>query len=150
MEEWKQTEYLDYWVSNLGRVKSCWFGREKLLKIHQINSGYSIVDLYANKVRHRWLVHRLVAETFIPNPLNLKEIDHINQIKTDNRLENLQWITASCNQIKNPTRSQHRNIYSNRGGYSVVIQRNKENVYLKWFKTLEEAQVNRDIWLLFQ
>ena len=44
-------------------------------------------------------VHRVIAEAFIPNPLNLPEVDHINEIKTDNRVENLRWVTTSQNMI---------------------------------------------------
>jgi len=44
-------------------------------------------------------VHRVIAETFISNPLNLPEVDHINEDKTDNRVENLRWVSTSQNMI---------------------------------------------------
>ena len=55
--------------------------------------GYEIVALYKNKKRKWYFVHRLVAQTFIPNPQNKPQVDHINTIKTDNRVENLRWVT---------------------------------------------------------
>lgn len=146
MEEWKQTEHPDYWVSNLGRVKSCKFDKERILKSYFSNQ-YLQVWITSKKKKS---VHRLVAEAFISNPLNLKEIDHINQIKTDNQLENLRWVTRSENMINKPDRTQHRNIKLYKNRWRVQIYRDWQLVYYESFKTLEEAQVNRDIWLLFQ
>lgn len=57
-------------------------------------NGYRQVSIY----KKHYYVHRLVAETFIPNPENKPFIDHINRIKTDNRAENLRWTTAEDNQ----------------------------------------------------
>lgn len=149
MEEWKQTKNPDYWVSNLGRVKSCKFGKERILKPIKTRSYFSVRFLKEG-IEKTVLLHRIIAIAFIPNPLNLPCIDHINQIKTDNRLENLRWVTHSENMINKQDRTTHKNIYANKGGYEVVIRRQNQIVYYKWFKTLEEAQVNRYIWLLFQ
>lgn len=149
MEEWKQTEHPDYWVSNLGRVKSYKFGKERILKPLKTRSYFSVRFLKKG-VEKTVLLHRIIAIAFIPNPLNLPCIDHINRIKTDNQLENLRWVTHSENMINKSDRTIHKNIYANKGGYEVIIRRQNKIVYDKWFKTLEEAQVNRDIWLLFQ
>ncbi len=66
---------------------------QKFLKPYISNHGYYVVDM--NKKNFR--VHRLVAEKFIPNPENKPFVNHINGIKTDNRVENLEWCTASEN-----------------------------------------------------
>lgn len=107
-EIWKPvTGYeMIYEVSNLGRVRSldrvvngknC----RKLRKgkiLNPVNArGYNRVCLYKNGVWKRFLVHRLVAQAFIPNPNNLPVINHINEIKTDNRSENLEYCTQKQN-----------------------------------------------------
>lgn len=101
-----------YQVSNLGRIKSLklWTGsmfinKEKILKPTKYKNGYLNVIL---KGKH-FLVHRIVALTFLENKNNLPIVNHINGIKTDNRVENLEWCTYSHNEkeaykigIKNP------------------------------------------------
>lgn len=85
-----------YKVSNLGNVMSYNFYRNKkprLLKLLNHNCGYYTVNLS----RKSFLVHRLVAEAFIPNPNNYPQIDHINTIRNDNRVENLRWCTKTDN-----------------------------------------------------
>lgn len=94
-EYWKDIKgYPNYSVSNLGRVKSRKTG--KLLKSYQTR-GYLRVSLYNDAGRKCKLVHRLVAEAFIPNPQNKSDVNHINGCKTDANACNLEWATASEN-----------------------------------------------------
>jgi hypothetical protein len=90
-----------YQISNIGMVKS--FPRKHtnggLLKSYLLSNGYHRIVLCKNSVPKAYSVHRLVAQTFIPNPLNLPEVNHKNGIKTDNRVENLEWCTRKNNSL---------------------------------------------------
>lgn len=105
-EEWRDIKGYEghYQISNLGRVKSLYFKnrqgkifREKILKQNFDNMGYLFVGLSNNGTLKTTKIHRLVAETFIDNPNNYKTINHINGVKTDNRVENLEWCTQKYN-----------------------------------------------------
>ena len=96
-EVWKEIPgFPDYQVSNLGRVMSYrnQYGHgPRIIHGEKTKTGYIQVSL--NK--RRFKVHRLVALAFIPNPDELPQINHKNEIKTDNRAENLEWCTAKYN-----------------------------------------------------
>lgn len=104
-EEWKDIQNYEglYQVSNLGRVKSfrqstklrC--KSEYILKPFLANNGYAQVTLYNNTKKHKFLVHRLVACAFIPNPDNLPQINHKDEDRTNNVVDNLEWCTAEYN-----------------------------------------------------
>lgn len=88
-----------YYVSNLGRVKSLNYkgtGGESLM-IPTLHDGYKYLCLTNNRITKPCKVHRLVAEAFIPNPNNLPFVNHKNEIRDDNRVENLEWCTPQYN-----------------------------------------------------
>ena len=94
-EIWKPIKNYEglYEVSNLGNVKG--LKRNKILKPNITRTGYYLVRLYdKNHKSKSFLIHRLVAEMFIPNINNKKTVNHKNEIKSDNRVENLEWLTT--------------------------------------------------------
>ena len=108
-EIWKDIKGFEgiYQISNLGSVKSLygWNGKEYykrnlILKPHNNGRDYLTVCLSnfktKSKLRHAY-IHRLVAEAFIPNPLNLKQINHLDFDKTNNCITNLEWCTQQEN-----------------------------------------------------
>ena len=84
-----------YKVSNLGNVKNCLSGR--ILKSSNDNDGYKQIQLCKNGVRKTYKIHRIVAQAFIENPQNLPCINHKDEDKTNNRVENLEWCTLKYN-----------------------------------------------------
>lgn len=116
-EIWKDIQGYEglYQISSIGRVRSLnrinhFEGKNqikkyqcgqllkgKVLKYKYVH-GYTNVTLYTEKYKHKqYQVHRLVAQAFIPNPNNYPVINHINSIRDDNRVENLEWCTYSHN-----------------------------------------------------
>lgn len=89
-----------YQVSNLGNVKSLNYrqtGKEKVMKQTLIDNGYLQVDLYNNGKHKKYGVHRLVADAFLDNPNNYPQVNHKDENKQNNNVDNLEWATAQYN-----------------------------------------------------
>ena len=102
MEEWADVPGYEgfYRVSTLGRVESLRHKRTSkpgILKGSVSTQGYVRVELWRDKHPKVISVHRLVAKTFIPNPDNLPQVNHIDGDKANNRVENLEWVTSKQN-----------------------------------------------------
>lgn len=110
MEQWKQIEGFNgcYYVSNTGKVKSkgktgfsilsgAFTFKELILTPSKTNWGHLRVVLQLNKKRKHVRVHRLVAQYFLPNLLGKSEVNHIDGDKTNNNVDNLEWVTPKEN-----------------------------------------------------
>jgi len=146
MEEWRVIDSNpEYQVSNTGNIRR----NQRILKLNPIKGGYLQIQLWKNAEYKMFMVGRLVALAFIPNPDGKKEVDHINRIRTDNRVENLRWVSAEENsQNRNVPlgKTGHRHITQHNNGYVCDIRRKNLKFY-KTYPTLEEAITARDAFL---
>jgi len=90
-------DYEDYLIYNDGLVFSK--KTNKFLKPQYDKDGYEMIWLCKNNIKKIFRIHRLVALHYITNPDNKPQVDHINRIKTDNRVENLRWATNGENSL---------------------------------------------------
>ena len=144
MEIWKDIKGYEgvYQISNTGLVKSLsralirgrgglYILPEKLLKIKVNRGGYQVVHLRTNK---NWYptVHKLVAEAFIPNPENKQTVNHINGVKTDNKVENLEWATHSEQVIHAIATGLYKqpdiSLYTKRGSENPISKIKEEDI----------------------
>lgn len=146
--------YPGYYVDDSGKVYSRKYGDLRELKQYPKTHGYLYVALSRNGKKDYLRVHRLVAEAFIPNPDNLPEVNHKDEDKTNNKVDNLEWCTPHDNKVygsrrervarkvsdpnirrKNNT-SGRKGISKNRYGNWIAYFNGK---YLGTFKSFDEA-----------
>ena len=95
VSNWGRVKSFDRWVkSRNGSVRFC---KGRILKPLTSSSGYLYVNLYKNNIKKEYLVHRLVAEAFIDNPDNLFQVNHRDENKLNNNVDNLEWCDAKYN-----------------------------------------------------
>ena len=105
-EIWKDIQGYEgyYQISNMGRVKSLNYnktGKERIMKLDKVKGGYLQLYLYKDGKRKHYLVHRLVAQVFLENPDNLPEVNHKDEDKQNNCVDNLEWCSSSYNNSYN-------------------------------------------------
>lgn len=139
-EIWKDIKNYEnyYQVSNLGRVRSLdriikdikseRFYKGKILKLTLCNWGYLTISLKRNSKSKKFLVHRLVAEAFIPNPNNLEVINHKDENKLNNTVDNLEWCSLKDNML-----------YSKKNNKKSILQYDKNGNFIKIWNSIAEA-----------
>lgn len=130
-EIWKVIpQYENYEASTLGRIRNK--TTKYVLKPHKNNRGYLTYSILKKQVKG----HRLVAQTFIPNPKNLSEVNHIDENKENNKVDNLMWCTHQENSswgTRNKRIAQTLN--------KKVMQFDLNNNFLKEWNSIKEAKI---------
>lgn len=133
-EQWKDIPGYEgiYQVSTLGEIRNIKTGR--ILKQVYL-CGYKRIGLYNKEHKYKnHFVHRLVAETFIPNPDNLPQVNHRNELKDENVVSNLEWCTQKYN-INYGTAIQRR-VENQR---KPILQFTKTGIFVKEYYSISEA-----------
>ena len=136
MEEWRDIKGFEgkYMVSNTGKVKSLNYnrtGKEKILKPYDNGHGYLYVVLYKDGKDKKYRINRLVAMAFIPNSDNLPEVNHKDEDKTNNCVENLEYCSRLYN-MNYGTRTEKT--------CKPVFSVNKESGLIMYWESIAEAE----------
>ena len=148
IEEWRDIKGYEglYQVSNTGKVRSLNYhltGKTKILRPAKSKKGYLQLHLSKNGQVTNFKVHRIVADTFLSNPLNLTEINHKDENKTNNNVDNLEWCSREYN-VNYGTRNQTvSERLTNRTDLSKpVLQFTKTGVLVNEYQSTQEASRN--------
>lgn len=112
---------------------------ERILKLETAKTGYIFVELKKNNKRKHFYIHRLVAESFLPNPYNYPQINHIDEVKSNNKLENLEWCDASYNMNYGAVRNKIAKTKIN-GKRSKPIMQIYNDEIIKVWPSMREAE----------
>ena len=123
-----------YTITSDGKVISYKFSKPRVMKTWFQKSGYENIKLCKNNKTYHFLIHRLVAEAFIPNPNNLPEVNHKNKNHADNRVENLEW----CSRVDNLYDS-YSTMSSTRNFFVCDLYKEDTMELIGTFKSIKEA-----------
>ena len=145
MKEWREIDgFPNYMVSNTGEIKSLNYnktGKEKVLIPHKLSNGYLGINLYDDNKRSCYLlIHRLVAQAFLPNPNGYRIINHKDENRSNNSVNNLEWCNYKYNLNYGNRNSKLSNSLTNNPFFSIpVLQYSKTREFLKEFPSIAEA-----------
>jgi len=134
--EWFETKYENCFINKKGQIKKVYKYKDpKIFNGFIEKAGYLVVSMGCKK---KVYIHRLMGETFLDNPTNLRNIDHINRDKLDNRIENLRWFSQEDNmlnrhQVLNVFFNKDKNRWIAKSGLKIIGQ----------FKTEDEAKASK-------
>lgn len=140
-EIWKDIEGYDglYKISNMGNVKSLKYGKERILKPAKVD-GYLRVCLCKNS-KYKWFkIHRLVAEAFLDNPYNLPEVNHKDEDKSNNNVDNLEWCSRQYNINYGTGHQRSTETQTNGSKSKTVYQYTLDGVLVAEYPSIMEAQ----------
>ena len=149
MEEWRPIVGYEglYEVSNTGQVRSLdkydsmnRFYEGRILKLFADRLGYLSVVLYSNSKRKHYLVHRLVAEAFIPNPDNLPQVNHRDENPSNDNVDNLEWCDGKYNVNYGTRIDRIRDIRLKNGTYTGL---SKEEYHKKYYEENKEKIIEQ-------
>lgn len=142
---YKGETYENYQVSNFGRILSLNYnhtGKSKLLKPGDDGHGYLQVDFFKDGKRKSCKVHRLVAETFLLNPDNLPCINHKDEDKTNNLVENLEYCTYEYNNNYGSRNERAAKANTNGKQSKPVLQFSKTGEFIREYPSTMECKRN--------
>lgn len=141
-EIWKEIDgFPDYEISNLGRVCSFKGKYPRILKPRKNSCGYLQVTLCISGKMIEKKIHRLVAEAFIPNPKNKPEVNHIDEDKSNNIADNLEWVTCRENNNHGTRNKRAAESRMNYKSFSKsVVQYTTDGVFLAEYPSTMEAE----------
>lgn len=138
-------DFPNYYVTETGDVYSRFTGRILKKKLSLAKNGYLRVNVCRNHKKYIKLVHRLVAETFIPNPKKKHDVNHIDGNKQNNNVENLEWATRSENELhayrvlgKKPN-CPNINKFGKDSTRAIIVQQLKDSKVIAEFYGAREA-----------
>lgn len=143
MEEWRDIKGYEniYQISNFGRVKSLpkeaknQYKNERILKPHASKNDYYRIILTKDKKQKSFYIHRLVAQAFLNNPNNLKCVNHKDENKQNNNVNNLEWCTEYYNQVYGT-----KNVRSGIKRRKKILQFDLNGNLVKEWGSIKEAQ----------
>ena len=140
-EIWRtMKEHSNYEVSNLGKIKNKTTGRIRKTSIN--NKGYEQFIIYIDKKQKSFYVHRVVANNFLENFNNLPEVNHKDENKLNNCVDNLEWCDG-CYNLHYGTRIE-RIINKKKPLYIKIIQKDKNKNIIKIWENIDEIVCNNN------
>ena len=139
-KKWKDIKGYEghYRINNHGEVFSV--KKNKIMKPEIMRLGYLRIQLSKNGISRKILIHKIVATHFIDNPLQKNEINHIDEIKNNNKSENLEWVTHPENMISGTVQKRRIKSIDIESMSKKVYQYDKKGNLIKIWKSINEAR----------
>jgi hypothetical protein len=128
-----------YWISKLGNIYSSLKSQLLKLQINNLRKGYPYIGLHKNKKIKKYSIHRLVAQTFLPNPENKSQVNHKDGNKKNNHIDNLEWCTPRENCVHAYSLNLSKKVPWSGTPAKKIKQYDLENQYITTYNSCAEA-----------